>query len=135
MPTVRQKSVKLTRYLEDLLFRSDLEDAKAEATELYRIITPANPSERGAQLSILLKPGLLDGVMAQLEEQGVVVDERKPDVIRVAPAPLYNSFSDVWDFVHIFKRACIRADKGLGQHEEGSVAFAGTNSKGWSQIK
>ncbi|KAI4144400.1 MAG: hypothetical protein L6R39_004208 [Caloplaca ligustica] len=135
MSAVRQKSITLTKYLEELLQRSDAQDATGGATGLYRIITPANPAERGAQLSMLLKPGLLEGVMADLEAEGVVVDERKPDVIRVAPAPLYNSFSDVWDFVEIFKRACVRAEKGLTQHREGPAAFAGIDKKGWSQIK
>lgn len=106
--------------------------------EMYRIITPAKPAERGAQLSILLRPGLLEAVMMDLEKQGVVVDERKPDVVRVAPAPLYNTFSDVWEFVDIFKRACAKAAKGSAtsaQNGEVSSAFAGKSDKGWSQIK
>ena len=72
----------------------------------YQIITPRDPAERGAQLSIRLAPGLLDNVMSVLKEQGVIVDERKPDVVRVAPAPLYNSYMDVWRFVEMFGRAC-----------------------------
>ena len=65
------------------------------------LLTPTNPHERGAQISIKLAPGLLDGVLEDLETNGVVIDERKPDVIRVAPAPLYNTFTDVWQFVNI----------------------------------
>lgn len=133
MSALRVKSVSMTRYLEELLIpRQAHED---DASELYRIITPSDPAQRGAQLSILLKPGLLEGVMAELEEQGVVIDERKPDVIRVAPAPLYNSFSDVWDFVVIFRKACINAHEGQAQHKDGSAAMAGAESKGWSHIK
>ncbi|KAI4121239.1 MAG: hypothetical protein LQ338_006479 [Usnochroma carphineum] len=135
MSAIRKKSIELTSYLEELLRRSDSEGATDGTTQLYRIITPANPAERGAQLSILLKPGLLEGVMTDLEDQGVVVDERKPDVIRVAPAPLYNSFRDVWDFVNIFRLACIKVEKGAVQHGEGSAALGGTDDKGWSQIK
>lgn len=135
MAAIRAKSVTLTRYLEELLDRSILRDGTNEATVLYRIITPSDPAQRGAQLSIRLKPGLLEGVMAELEEQGVVVDERKPDVIRVAPAPLYNTFNDVWNFVAIFKVACIKAHKGETSRGEGSAALAGTENKGWSQIK
>ena len=43
--------------------------------------------------------------MRELEERGVVLDERKPDVIRVAPAPLYNTFTDVFDFVTVLYEA------------------------------
>ncbi|KAI4185403.1 MAG: hypothetical protein LQ346_005905 [Caloplaca aetnensis] len=135
MSAIRKKSVAITKYLEELLCRNGVEGEEGGAAKLYQIITPADPAERGAQLSILLKPGLLGGVMAELEEQGVVVDERKPDVVRVAPAPLYNSFSDVWEFVDIFRRACIKTDKGLAQGEKEPAAFAGLESKGWSQIK
>ncbi|KAL8924433.1 MAG: hypothetical protein Q9208_004041 [Pyrenodesmia sp. 3 TL-2023] len=135
MSAIRKKSIAITKYLEELLCRSDAEAEKDGAEKLYQIITPANPAKRGAQLSILLKPGLLGGVMTELEEQGVVVDERKPDVVRVAPAPLYNTFSDVWEFVSIFKTACIKTDKGLAQGEAEPAAFAGLNSNGWSHIK
>lgn len=40
-----------------------------------------------------------------LEDAGIVADKRKPDVIRVAPVPLYNTYEDVWNFVEIFKAA------------------------------
>ena len=73
--------------------------------------------------------------MAELEEQGIVVDERKPDVVRVAPAPLYNNFSELWEFVEIFKSACVKADKRSAQRGNGSAALAGNESKGWSHIK
>jgi kynureninase len=43
--------------------------------------------------------------MHELEERSVVLDERKPDVIRVAPAPLYNSYEDVWLFIQAFQEA------------------------------
>ncbi|KAL8754876.1 MAG: hypothetical protein Q9184_004974 [Pyrenodesmia sp. 2 TL-2023] len=135
MSAIRKKSVAMTKYLEEMLCPNDADAEGDEATKLYQIITPANPAERGAQLSILLKPGLLGGVMVELEEQGVVVDERKPDVVRVAPAPLYNTFSDVWEFANIFKTACIKTDKGLVHGGSGPAAFGGVDSKGWSHIK
>jgi len=97
---LRTKSLKLTAYLETLLL-----DSKAHKNGHFSIITPSDPSQRGAQLSLLLKPGLLDTVMHGLEEKGVVIDERKPDVVRVAPAPLYNSFTDCWEFVSAFELA------------------------------
>ncbi|KAL8690172.1 MAG: hypothetical protein Q9218_004322 [Villophora microphyllina] len=133
MSAIRAKSLTMTGYLEKLLSRK--EAVADEERELYRIITPSDPAQRGAQLSILLKPGLLEGVMTELEENGVVVDERKPDVIRVAPAPLYNSFSDVYEFVIIFRKACMKAHKGQAQQKDDSVTMAGTESKGWSHIK
>ncbi|KAI4148202.1 MAG: hypothetical protein LQ341_001652 [Variospora aurantia] len=138
MSAIRAKSIMLTNYLDELLRRTGSEDSPMGKAEMYRIITPAKPAERGAQLSILLRPGLLEAVMMDLEKQGVVVDERKPDVVRVAPAPLYNTFSDVWEFVDIFKRACAKAAKGSAtsaQNGEVSSAFAGKSDKGWSQIK
>jgi kynureninase len=103
MDALRQRSLRLTAYLEARLLRYEGGEPP------YTIITPSNPAERGAQLSVLLKPGLLDNVLHYLEENGVVVDERKPDVLRVAPAPLYNSFLDVHRFIIIFHEACRRA--------------------------
>lgn len=109
MRDLRAKSLRLTAYLEHLLFGG-------EEKRPYSLITPRSPEERGAQLSVLLEPGLLDAVMRELEEQGVVVDERRPDVVRVAPAPLYNGFGDVWRFVKVFKEACRKAvaEAGVG---------------------
>ncbi|KAF4306766.1 Aminotransferase class V/Cysteine desulfurase [Botryosphaeria dothidea] len=112
MRDLRAKSLRLTAYLEHLLFGG-------EEKRPYSLITPRSPEERGAQLSVLLEPGLLDAVMRELEEQGVVVDERRPDVVRVAPAPLYNGFGDVWRFVKVFKEACRKAvaEAGVGGRE------------------
>ena len=56
----------------------------------------------------MLLPGKLEAVMKSLTEAGVVVDERKPDVIRISPAPLYNNFQDVWKCVK-----CLRDALGL----------------------
>jgi len=135
MEAVRAKSVKLTGYLEHLLTRYPLNTASSDKT--YTIITPSNPDERGAQLSIQLEPGLLDSVMSELEDEGVIIDERKPDVIRVAPAPLYNSFEDVWRFVLVFQGACRNASrvKSRGAKNEESVMLnGGKKSNGWSEI-
>lgn len=103
MSEIRQRSLQLTGYLEHLLLKYPLDGLSDRP---FTIITPSNPSERGAQLSLRLKPGLLDGVLVTLEEHAVVIDERKPDVIRVAPAPLYNTYEEVWQFCHIFLEAC-----------------------------
>lgn len=109
MAELRKKSLHLTGYLEHLLLKYPL-DASPE-DKPFTIITPSNPEERGAQLSLRLQEGLLDRVLEILEEHGVVVDERKPDVIRVAPAPLYNTYSEVWEFCEIFLQACREAVK------------------------
>lgn len=99
---LRERSLQLTGYLEYLLTAESLVGTKLP----YVIITPRDPAHRGAQLSILLEPGMLETVLECLKEDAVIVDERKPDVVRVAPAPLYNSFVDVYQFCRIFRRAC-----------------------------
>lgn len=104
MQEIRKKSLNITGYLEHLLLKYPL-DAPPE-DKPFTLITPSNPAERGAQLSIRLEPGLLDHVLRHLEENGVVIDERKPDVVRVAPAPLYNTYAEVWEFWQIFLQAC-----------------------------
>ncbi|KAL2057723.1 hypothetical protein ABVK25_002107 [Lepraria finkii] len=132
MAAIREKSIALTSYLEDLLL---LAPAAAEFDEKclpYQIITPSNIAERGAQLSLLLKPGLLEGVMKALEDAGVVVDERRPNVIRVAPAPLYNTFTEVWEFVHIFKVACLKAQSGRANGGQEVIALKRQDEKCWA---
>ncbi|MEQ8879316.1 MAG: kynureninase [Cyclobacteriaceae bacterium] len=90
---LRAKSVKLTGYLEFLLNTSELR-------EKIQIITPGNPDERGAQLSLMVANANPE-LIKKLSEKGVVLDYREPKVVRVAPVPLYNTFSDVWNFVNI----------------------------------
>lgn len=86
---LRKKSKKLTGYLEFLL-----DEMKNHA---INVITPRNPDERGCQLSIQVKDA--DKTLhTKLTEAGVISDWREPDVIRIAPAPLYNSFEDVFKF-------------------------------------
>jgi kynureninase len=106
MSALRSKSLLLTAYTEYLL--NDILAARNAAGDKqppFRIITPKNPLERGTQLSVLLRPGLLEHVGKALKEGSVVCDQRKPDVVRVAPVPLYCTFSDVWRFAEIFRRA------------------------------
>ena len=91
MKNLRAKSLLLTGYLEFLI-----NDVSAKNTQVqFEIITPKEPEKRGCQLSILVHGGgrkLFD----RLTEKGVVADWREPNVIRIAPTPLYNSFSDVY---------------------------------------
>ncbi|EEH44060.1 kynureninase [Paracoccidioides brasiliensis Pb18] len=110
MPALRQKSLQLTAYMEHLLLNSSPRQQQPDS-RLFSIITPSNPLERGAQLSILLREDLLDDVFKRLQDNGIVVDERKPNVIRVAAAPLYNSFAEVWEFCRVFLEACEEVDR------------------------
>lgn len=113
MQDLRDKSVKLTAYLEQMLDVMAQEQYERFGFPLYYIVTPRKPEERGAQISVKLRRGLLEEVMEYLEADGVVLDERKPDVIRIAPAPLYNSFEDVWRFATLFRKAVMEAYNGL----------------------
>ncbi len=61
------------------------------------MITPADPAARGAQLSLLIENA--EAVLAGLAARGVVADVRAPDIIRVAPVPLYNTYHDAWRLV------------------------------------
>ena len=94
MEKLREKSLLLTGYLEHLL--------KTELPHDVEILTPSDTNRRGAQLSISVAQGV-DKVMAALQAADTICDSRKPHVIRVAPAPLYNSFVDVYKFVLILK--------------------------------
>jgi len=93
MDALRTKSEALTGYLEFLL--NTMEDKVS-------IVTPFDPKERGCQLSVVIHENG-KGVFEQLQERGVVCDWREPDVIRLAPAPLYNSYSDVYQAVEILR--------------------------------
>ena len=69
-----------------------------------QIVTPLGPTQRGCQLSLTFKAKLDAGAVLQsLQARGVIADVRKPNFIRVAPFPLYTSFSDVLRFVHVLK--------------------------------
>lgn len=132
MAAIRKKSIALTGYLAELLQQSPDDQSSANP---YKIITPLSPAQRGAQLSVLLKPGLLEAVLRALEDAGVVVDERRPDVIRIAPAPLYNTFTEVWEFVKIFQAACRDAEAGILASTKDTIALQGQDQKGWNTIK
>ncbi|KAI8376544.1 pyridoxal phosphate-dependent transferase [Radiomyces spectabilis] len=101
MDQLRAKSVLLTSYLETLLL-TVLKDHQ-EAGH-FRILTPVDPEQRGCQLSLEFPEKMLQ-VFAALQARGVVCDERKPTVIRISPAPLYNSFNDVLRVVTCLKEA------------------------------
>ncbi len=98
MPTLREKSKRLTSYLEALIHE--------RLTGTLQIATPADPEQRGAQLSLRVVQGRgLQGREAGrslfefLAREGVLGDWREPDVIRISPVPLYNTHADVMRFV------------------------------------
>ena len=91
---IRKKSILLTGYLEFLL--QQLNNIR------FEIITPADPLQRGAQLSLYFKEKG-KAIHQALSSKGIIVDYREPGVIRVAPAPLYNSFKEVYRFYEIVK--------------------------------
>eukprot|EP01116_Phalansterium_solitarium_P007306 TRINITY_DN19927_c0_g1_i1.p1 TRINITY_DN19927_c0_g1~~TRINITY_DN19927_c0_g1_i1.p1 ORF type:complete len:470 (-),score=39.45 TRINITY_DN19927_c0_g1_i1:61-1470(-) len=93
MQVLRQKSLLLTAYLELLV-----DNVLAVEPYNIKIITPRDPSSRGCQLSLLFSQDV-SRVSHLLTQRGVVCDERKPNVLRVSPTPLYNKFDDVRRFV------------------------------------
>ena len=128
MPAVRARSERLTGFLEALLRQSRFYAAPADAFAVARpgqhreerdavrvtIITPENVEERGAQLSLVFLPtgrGVMPRVLQGLERRGVVGDSRKPDVIRLAPVPLYNTFEDVERAVSVLEVVLAEVEK------------------------
>jgi kynureninase len=89
---LRKKSILLTGYLEFLINQVN----EKHGEELFKIITPKNPDERGCQLSIVCKQNGKE-TFNQLTENGVIGDWREPNVIRLSPVPLYNGFKQVFE--------------------------------------
>ena len=89
MKRLREKSQKLTGYLEFLLSNT--------GSKRYSVITPSDANARGCQLSILAHEHPKE-LFKELQAAGVKCDFREPNVIRVAPTPLYNTFHEVWRF-------------------------------------
>ena len=121
--SLRRKSVLLTGYLEALLHARGLlmtaletaletDEGKANLNgrsggATLRLVTPADPKQRGCQLSLRVIPApsgrsarklplTMRALEEALRERGVVGDAREPDIVRLAPTPLYNTFTDVW---------------------------------------
>lgn len=132
MERLREKSVAVTAYLEWLLQKWDTPEFSEKRP--YTLLTPVDPEQRGAQISVKLEEGLLEGVMECLEEEGVVVDERRPDVVRVAPAPLYNGFEDCWRFVSVFHQALVKAEAQKTAGQGGVMVEGPGGAKGWNEI-
>ena len=94
-----QKNVLLNDYLWFLL--NEINASMPAHT--FRIITPEHRYEKGCQVSLAVNNG--KAVFDFLSQEGVFADWREPDVIRVAPVGLYNSYEEVWQFAQLFSRA------------------------------
>jgi kynureninase len=93
MDALRARSLRLTGYLEALI--------RERLADTLQVVTPADPAQRGAQLSLRVAGGRERGraLFGFLEGRGIIGDWREPDVIRISPAPLYNSHADILRFV------------------------------------
>lgn len=105
LPQLRAKSVRLTSYLE-----LQLQQRLACHEGPVEIITPSDPQQRGAQLSLRFSTRSATSVHFELQRRGVSCDVREPGVIRVAPKPLYNSFQDVFLFVRALEEILLPED-------------------------
>lgn len=95
MAALREKSVKLTGYLQFLI--------DGVGTDRIEVVTPREPPERGCQISMLVHDRPRE-LFRALQAEGVICDFREPNVIRVAPVPLYNTFHEVWSFAEVLRR-------------------------------
>jgi len=96
---LRCKSLKLTGFLIHLL-ESELENHQ------IILVTPKTDTQHGCQVSIRFRNADITKVHDYLHTNGVICDTRKPDILRIAPSPLYNTFSDVFHFTQLLKEAC-----------------------------
>ncbi len=96
---LREKSIRLTGYLRRLL-----DQARSSRTRRFESITPAETGSQGCQLSVRAGDSARALHKAAVD-RGAVCDFREPDVIRVAPVPLYNTFHEAWRFARILLEA------------------------------
>jgi kynureninase len=94
LAALRARSIRMTSYLQAHLDRISADPSAAGGIET---ITPRRPEERGCQLSLRVRGGAGD-LNARLHAAGFVCDVREPDILRVAPVPLYNTFHEIWRF-------------------------------------
>ena len=109
MDALAQKGEALASFLIDCL--DSIAQEAGEGSSAVQLITPREPRARGCQISLRVPQGA-QGLHKLLSDRGVVCDFRRPDVIRVAPVPLYNSFTDVWRFAEILREGvCTKAER------------------------
>ncbi len=104
MNALIQKRDLITSYLEFILHEID-----NEVESSFEIITPSNPAERASQLSVLLH-GEGRSLFDYLMKNGVITDWREPNVIRLAPVPLYSSYTDMYVFGQILKAGILGSE-------------------------
>jgi len=106
MTPLRKKSLQLTAYLEFIIegINKKIKDKNLR----LEIITPSNTAQRGCQLSIIAH-GIGKDFYNALSKAGVFCDWRNPNVIRLAPVPLYNSFEDVWRFGQVAEKLLLKS--------------------------
>ncbi|QFZ28662.1 putative kynureninase [Clavispora lusitaniae] len=117
---LRSKSIQLTKFMERLLTSSRfyLQPGADKAQFGFKILTPLKAEERGCQLSLLFQPhhddpahDVMEQVFSYLHKNAIICDERRPDVIRLAPVPLYNSFHDVYIAIKRLEEALNHIEK------------------------
>jgi kynureninase len=116
---LRERSISMTNLLWDMLTASKFYvpveklDNFTPTSPAFTIITPSNPQERGAQLSLLFLPlgsGVMQKVFTDLESRAIIGDERQPDVIRLAPNHFYNTHADVVKAVEALEESLLSVD-------------------------
>lgn len=95
MGRLRDKSKKLTGFL--------VEQLQTLPAGFVDIFTPLDPEQRGAQLSLKIRGGTRE-MVASLRKDGIICDFREPNIVRVAPTPLYNKFSECVTFVERLRK-------------------------------
>lgn len=106
MALLRKKSLMLTAYLEFII--NGINEKLKDKSLRLEIITPSDPAQRGCQLSIIAH-GIGKDFYNALAKSGVFCDWRNPNVIRLAPVPLYNSFEDVWKFGQVAEKLLLKS--------------------------
>jgi len=101
MERIGEKRDLMTAYMEFVI--DDISEKNKERCT-FELITPRDKTKRGAQLSIMAK-GQGKALFDALSAEGVVADWREPNVIRIAPAPLYNSYEDCYWFGQLLEKA------------------------------
>lgn len=101
MSALIKKRNQIVAYLEFVLHEID-----KDVDSTFEVITPANQEERGTQLSVFLH-GEGKEIFRYLMDHGVMLDWREPNVIRLAPAPFYCSYEDVYRFGQILKEGIL----------------------------
>jgi kynureninase len=132
MAIISHRSRNLTRYLEVLVesivlsFEQDSSRC-SKLNHTWTMITPRDPQQRGAMLSFRWHDAdMLDRVVQRLKAAYVIVDIRKPDIMRITPSPLYTSFEDVWKFGEEVKKALEDelSSNMIGNDEDGLFVLA-----------